>query len=105
MTLGDKVSVTINDIDYLGTIITYSSDTQLYGVSVEGLGFVGAFDSSELTFISHGGGGGSDLPDAPTTDGTYTLTATISNGAITYAWISDIAISISDITEIIDTIS
>lgn len=29
-----------------------------------------------------------DLPDAPTTDGTYTLQCTVSNGAATYAWVS-----------------
>lgn len=29
-----------------------------------------------------------DLPAAPTTDGTYTLQCTVSNGAATYAWVS-----------------
>ena len=49
MELNDKVSVTIDNIDYLGTIITYDADNNLYGVSIEGLGYVGAFDSSDIT--------------------------------------------------------
>lgn len=35
---------------------------------------------------SAGGGGGSDLPVTPSTDGTYTLTNTVSSGTGTLSW-------------------
>lgn len=33
--------------------------------------------------------GYANLPEAPTTDGTYTLKATVSGGTATYSWVLD----------------
>ena len=51
MELNDKVSVTIDNKDYLATIILYDDINDLYGVSIEGIGEVQRLQASELTPI------------------------------------------------------
>ena len=48
------------------------------------LGSLGASNSGS----SSSTGGLSIIPDPPTTDGTYTLQATVTSGVITYTWVA-----------------
>ena len=48
--VGDKVKITVDDLPYAGTIITYSDST--YKVSVEGLGKVVDAEDADLESLS-----------------------------------------------------
>lgn len=47
--VGDKVKVTVNDLPYAGTIITYNDNT--YKVSVDGLGNVISLEESDISAL------------------------------------------------------
>lgn len=48
----DKVSVTIEDIDYAGIVVTYNSDDDIYGVSIPALGEVKVGSKTDLDIQS-----------------------------------------------------
>lgn len=45
------------------------------------------YNGREYAEFNGGSGGGANIPDAPTTDGTYTLQAVVSGGVPTYSWV------------------
>lgn len=85
-------------IDNFGTLIFGAGSSQVpqvpqayfirYTVNpVEFLDSVGekaGWDADEIALKSD-----IPIPDAPTTDGTYTLKVTVSNGALIYSWVAD----------------
>ena len=48
----DKVSVTIDDIDYAGIVVTYNSDDDVDGVSIPALGEVKVGSKNDLDIQS-----------------------------------------------------
>ena len=47
--VGDKVKVTIDDLPYAGTIITYNDN--IYKVSVDGLGSVLSLEENDISIL------------------------------------------------------
>ena len=64
------------------TVSLIATDTKAVWGSVTGT-------LSNQTDLNTALGGKFDKPTAPTEDGTYTLKATASDGAVTYAWVAD----------------
>lgn len=84
----DDITVILNAIAKLDTVQKIKSATELPAVSSTDNGDVLTVVDGEWDKAAPGGGGGSDLPDTPAQDGTYTLQNTVSSGAGTLAWVS-----------------
>lgn len=61
--VGNRVKVTLNDINYLGTVITYADN--IYTVSIEGTGRTFLLNDSDMELLSDTG---SDLPEVDSGD-------------------------------------